>query len=78
MITHRHNPTRKLATTISNRIAVRAYPFSLGANRRVELRCERMTIYATGMLRDAPESAKPLAVPVKTACKLVGVGNTTM
>jgi hypothetical protein len=37
-----------------------------------------MTIYTTGMLRDAPESAKPLAVPVKTACKLVGVGNTTM
>jgi hypothetical protein len=37
-----------------------------------------MTIYATGILRDAPESAKPLAVPVKTACKLVGVINTTM
>ena len=37
-----------------------------------------MRIYTTGMLRDAPESAKPLAVPVKTACKLVGVGNTTM
>jgi len=24
------------------------------------------------------EAPKPLAVPVKTACKLVGVGNTTM
>jgi excisionase family DNA binding protein len=35
-------------------------------------------IYATGILRDAPESTKPLAVPVKTACKLVGVSNTTV
>jgi hypothetical protein len=37
-----------------------------------------MTIYATGMLLDAPESAKPQAVPVGTACKLIGVSNTTM
>ena len=37
-----------------------------------------MTIYATGMLLDEPESAKPLAVPVRTACKLIGVSNTTM
>jgi excisionase family DNA binding protein len=28
--------------------------------------------------RDPHDSAKPLAVSVKTACKLVGVGSTTM
>ena len=27
---------------------------------------------------DAPEGARPLAVSVKTACKLVGVGRTSM
>jgi excisionase family DNA binding protein len=27
---------------------------------------------------EAHESATPLAVPVKVACRLVGVGNTTM
>lgn len=27
---------------------------------------------------DAHDSAKPLAVSVRTACELVGVGNTTM
>jgi excisionase family DNA binding protein len=37
-----------------------------------------MTIHASRMLRDAAEGAKPLAVPVKAACKLLGVGNTTM
>jgi excisionase family DNA binding protein len=38
-----------------------------------------MTIHTTGTSRDAPEDARrPLAVSVKTACKLVGVGNTTM
>jgi excisionase family DNA binding protein len=29
-------------------------------------------------LRNLPQVATPLAVSVKTACKLVGVGNTTM
>jgi excisionase family DNA binding protein len=37
-----------------------------------------MTIHTTGVSRDAPEGVKPLAVSVKTACKLVGVGNTSM
>lgn len=37
-----------------------------------------MTIHTTGISRGAPEDARPLAVSVKTACKLVGVGNTTM
>jgi excisionase family DNA binding protein len=27
---------------------------------------------------DAPQDPKPLAVPVKVACKLLGIGNTTM
>ena len=31
-----------------------------------------------GIFREVPQGAKPLAVSVKTACKLVGVGNTTM
>jgi excisionase family DNA binding protein len=33
---------------------------------------------ATGISREVPQGHKPLAVSVKTACKLVGVGNTTM
>ena len=37
-----------------------------------------MTIYATGMLRDAPESASPWPSRLRPRCKLVGVGNTTM
>ena len=37
-----------------------------------------MTIHSTGISREVPEDARPLAVSVKTACKLVGVGNTTM
>jgi excisionase family DNA binding protein len=37
-----------------------------------------MTIHGACISRDGPEGARPLAVPVKTACKLVGVGNTTM
>jgi excisionase family DNA binding protein len=37
-----------------------------------------MTIHCTAAPRDAPEGIRPLAVPVKTACRLVGVGNTTM
>jgi excisionase family DNA binding protein len=36
-----------------------------------------MTIDTTGISRSVPEDARPLAVSVKTACKLVGVGNTT-
>jgi excisionase family DNA binding protein len=31
-----------------------------------------------GNLSDLPDSHKPLGDPVKTACRLVGVGNTTM
>ena len=38
-----------------------------------------MTIHTKGISRDAPGGgARPLAVSVKTACQLVGVGNTTM
>ena len=37
-----------------------------------------MTSHATGSSCDAPEGARPLAVSVKSACKLVGVGKTTM
>ena len=36
------------------------------------------THHTTGIPREVQEAAKPLAVPVKTACKRVGVGNTTM
>jgi hypothetical protein len=32
----------------------------------------------TGNHYNLPDSQKPLGVPVKTACRLVGVGNTTM
>jgi excisionase family DNA binding protein len=32
----------------------------------------------SGNLYGFPDSNKPLGVPVKTACQLVGVGNTTM
>ena len=37
-----------------------------------------MTAHARGISLDFQDGARPLAVPVKTACKLVGVGNTTM
>jgi len=37
-----------------------------------------MSIHSTGISPEVPAGAKPLAVPVKTACKLVGIGNTTM
>jgi excisionase family DNA binding protein len=37
-----------------------------------------MTINSASVPRDAPAGVRPLAVPVKTVCKLVGVGNTTM
>lgn len=37
-----------------------------------------MMAHATDVSRDSNDGARPLAVPVKTACKLVGVGNTTM
>jgi excisionase family DNA binding protein len=37
-----------------------------------------MQIEPTGNFRDVPQGARPLAVSVKMACKLVGVGNTTM
>jgi excisionase family DNA binding protein len=36
-----------------------------------------MTIETTHIC-DAPEGARRLAVSVKTACELIGVGNTTM
>jgi excisionase family DNA binding protein len=44
---------------------------------RVDRRHERMTIEPTDSC-DAPEGGRPLAVSVKTACELIGVGNTTM
>ena len=38
-----------------------------------------MTIHTKGISCDAPGGgARPLAVSVKTACQLVGIGNTTM
>ena len=37
-----------------------------------------MQSHTTGNFSDIPSTAKPLAVSVKTACKLIGVGNTTM
>jgi excisionase family DNA binding protein len=37
-----------------------------------------MSIHSTGISREEREGARPLAVTVKTACKLVSVGNTTM
>jgi hypothetical protein len=37
-----------------------------------------MTIHTKGISYDVPESARPLTVSVKTACKVVGLGNTTM
>jgi excisionase family DNA binding protein len=36
-----------------------------------------MTIHTTG-ISCAPDGAKPLAVSVETACKLLGVGKTSM
>lgn len=36
------------------------------------------TYQTTGSPHRVQEGAQPLAVTVKTACKLVGVGNTTM
>jgi excisionase family DNA binding protein len=35
-------------------------------------------ISSTAISRDRLDGAKPLAVTVKRACKLLGVGNTTM
>ncbi|MBV9825861.1 MAG: helix-turn-helix domain-containing protein [Alphaproteobacteria bacterium] len=37
-----------------------------------------MSIASTGNSRDPGFSTKPLTVPVKKACEIVGVGNTTM
>ena len=37
-----------------------------------------MSICSTAISNDTWEGMKPLAVPVRIACKLVGVGNTTM
>ena len=37
-----------------------------------------MRIHTKGISCDVPESARPLTVSVKTACKVVGLGNTTM
>jgi len=37
-----------------------------------------MGIRGTATSDATAKGVKPLAVPVKTACKLVGVGNTTM
>jgi hypothetical protein len=37
-----------------------------------------MSAYKTTVPDDKGKGFKPLAVPVKTACQLVGVGNTSM
>jgi hypothetical protein len=37
-----------------------------------------MSICSTAISKEAREGMTPLAVPVKVACRLVGVGNTTM
>jgi excisionase family DNA binding protein len=37
-----------------------------------------MTIHSTDTSYDAPEGARPLAVSVKAACKLTGIGRTLM
>jgi excisionase family DNA binding protein len=39
---------------------------------------EHMSIQSTGLSRHEGGGPKPLAVTVKKACKLIGVGNTTM
>jgi hypothetical protein len=39
---------------------------------------EVMSICSTAISNEARKGMTPLAVPVKIACKLVGVGNTTM
>jgi excisionase family DNA binding protein len=37
-----------------------------------------MSIQSTGLSRHESSGTNPLAVPVKKACELIGVGNTTM
>jgi excisionase family DNA binding protein len=37
-----------------------------------------MSICSTAILRNQWHGAKPLAVTVRTACQLLGVGNTTV
>jgi excisionase family DNA binding protein len=37
-----------------------------------------MSICSTALSDEESKGNRPLAVPVKTACKLVGIGNTTM
>jgi excisionase family DNA binding protein len=37
-----------------------------------------MSTCTTGISLDRLEGAKPLAVTVRNACKLLGIGNTTM
>ena len=39
---------------------------------------EAMSICSTAISDEARGGMRPLAVPVKIACKLVGIGNTTM
>jgi excisionase family DNA binding protein len=53
-------------------IHIRPHPFPL------VMRCNRMQTRVTDDSREPARSASPLAVSVKTACELVGVGNTTM
>jgi excisionase family DNA binding protein len=43
----------------------------------VQKKAKRMPISSAALSVDAP-GIRPLAVPVKIACKLMGVGNTTM
>jgi len=37
-----------------------------------------LIIQSTGLCRDESGAAKPLAVTVKKACELIGIGSTTM
>jgi excisionase family DNA binding protein len=37
-----------------------------------------MSIQSTDLSRHESGGSKPLAVPVKRACEIIGVGNTTM
>ena len=48
------------------------------APRLPQQESEAMSICSTAVSDEARKGMKPLAVPVKTACTLVGVGNTTM
>jgi hypothetical protein len=57
----------------------RPHLFPFAANSAVKLAgASPMSICNTGISRDQLHGARPLAVTVKSACKLVGIGNTSM